>query len=144
MAPRLSSEEVDAFLDSKPGWIVLTSIGADGYPHSVPLGYVRDGDRVLCGVRDNTTKVRNIEANPQVSLLVEAGSTMQDIKGVMLQGDARVHRAPAAVLDCMRIAARRRGVAEEALPTEPRPGAVYIEVRPARRISWDYGKDTRQ
>ncbi len=140
MAPSLSREEFDAFLDSKPGWIVLTSIGPDGYPHSVPLGYVRDGDRVLCGVRDNTTKVRNIETNPRVSLVVESGSTMQDLKGAMIQGDAVVHRSPDAVLECMRVAARQRGVAEEELPTEARPGAVYIEVRPNRRISWDYGK----
>ena len=75
MPAALNLDEFNAFLDSKPGWIVLTSIGPDGYPHSVPLGYFRHGERILCGVRDGTRKIRNIESNPKVSLLVESGSS---------------------------------------------------------------------
>ena len=71
--------------------------------------------------------------------MVESGSTMADIKGAMIQGTARIHRDPDAVLRCMRLAATLRGVPEAELPTEARPGAVYIEVNPERRISWDYG-----
>jgi nitroimidazol reductase NimA-like FMN-containing flavoprotein (pyridoxamine 5'-phosphate oxidase superfamily) len=140
MPARLDRNQFDTFLDSRPGWIVLTSIGADGYPHSVPLGYFRDGDSVFCGVRDGTRKVRNIEANPKVSLLVESGRTMADLKGAMIQGDARIHRDPEQVLALMRLAATQRGAAPDELPREARPGAVYIEIRPVRRISWDYGR----
>ena len=139
MPARLSTEEFETFLDSKPGWIVLSTIGSDGFPHTVPLGYFRHEDAVYCGVRDNTTKVRNIEANPKVALMVESGSTMADIKGAMIQGEARIHRDPQKVLALMRIGAAHRGVPETELPTEPREGAVYIEVRPVNRISWDYG-----
>ncbi|MEM7077128.1 MAG: pyridoxamine 5'-phosphate oxidase family protein [Pseudomonadota bacterium] len=129
----------DAFLDSKPGWIVLTTIDGDGFPHSVPLGYFRDGDRVYCGVRDHTQKIRNIEKNPKVSLMVEAGSTMQDIKGAMIQGVATIHREPESVLRLMRLGASARGVAEADLPTAANPGSAFIEVAVHRRISWDYG-----
>ncbi len=139
MSRALSLDEFNAFLDSKPGWIVLSSVGPDGFPHSVPLGYFRDGDTVYCGVRDGTTKVRNIEANPKVSLLIESGSTRADLKGAMIQGMARIHRDPEAVLRCMRLAATLRGVAEAELPTQARPGAAYIEITPERRISWHYG-----
>jgi nitroimidazol reductase NimA-like FMN-containing flavoprotein (pyridoxamine 5'-phosphate oxidase superfamily) len=140
MPTRLTGAEIDAFLDSHPGWIILSTVGADGFPHSVPLGYFRHGEVIFCGVRDGTTKVRNIEANPKVSLMVESGSTMADIKGAMIQGEARVHREPGKVLELMRLAAGKRGVPESELPTQPRPGAVYIEVRAVRRISWDYGR----
>jgi hypothetical protein len=34
-----------------------------------------------------------------------------------------------------------RGVAEDALPREPRPGVAYIQVQPQRVISWDYSQD---
>lgn len=139
MPARLTDSDIDAFLDSRPGWIVLSTIGPDGFPHSVPLGYFRDGAILYSGVRDGTAKVRNIEANPRVCLMLESGRTMGDIRGVMLQGQARIHREPAKVLELMRLAARQRGVAEAELPNEPRPGAAYIEVRPVRRISWDYG-----
>ena len=140
MPGRLTDAEIDAFLDSRPGWIVLSTVGADGFPHTVPLGYFRDGGSIFSGVRDGTTKVRNIEANAQVSLMLESGSTMQDIRGLMIQGHAQVHREPAKVLELMRVAARKRGVPEAELPTEPRPGAAYIEVKPVKRISWDYGR----
>ncbi|MEM9037281.1 MAG: pyridoxamine 5'-phosphate oxidase family protein [Actinomycetota bacterium] len=139
MPRSLDRDEFDAFLDDKPGWIVLTTITPQGYPHSVPLGYFRDGDRVYLGCRDGTTKIRNIEQNPKVSLMVEDGSTMSDIKGVMIQGTATVHRDPDAVLELMRKGAAHRGVADADLPTASRPGSAYIDVAIERRISWDYG-----
>ena len=36
MPRRMSIEEAYEFLDSKPGWIALTTIGPDGFPHTVP------------------------------------------------------------------------------------------------------------
>ena len=137
----LTTQEAHEFLDSKPGWIVLTSLDPDGFPHSVPLGYFRLGDEILMGVRANTHKQHNIQHNPNVSLLLETGSTMQDIKGLMVQGTATVHTEPDEILHYSREAARRRGVAEEDLPTEPRPGAAYIRVTPVRIRSWDYSED---
>ncbi|MEM8923846.1 MAG: pyridoxamine 5'-phosphate oxidase family protein [Actinomycetota bacterium] len=139
MPGSLDTDSFNAFLDEKPGWITLSTITPDGYPHSVPLGYFRDGDRIYCGCLDGTTKIRNIEQNPKVSLVIEAGSTMADIKGAMIQGTARVHRDAEAVLTIMRKGAASRGVAEDDLPTEARPGSAYIEVDIERRISWDYG-----
>lgn len=140
MPATLTNEEFAAFYDSRPGWVVLTSITPEGYPHSVPLGYFRDGDRIFCGVRDNTTKIKNIETNPKVSLLIESGSTMADIKGAMVQGEAKVIRDAEGVLQCMRMGASKRGVPEEELPKETRPGSAFIEVSIQHRISWDYGK----
>ncbi|MEM9200925.1 MAG: pyridoxamine 5'-phosphate oxidase family protein [Actinomycetota bacterium] len=140
MPGSMETDEFNDFLDSRPGWVILSTITPDGYPHSVPLGYFRDGDRVYLGCRDHTTKIRNIEQNPKVSLVVESGSTMGDIKGAMIQGTATVRRDPASVLELMRKGAARRGVAEADLPTEARPGSAYIDVEIDRRISWDYGR----
>ena len=138
MPRRMSIEEAYEFLDSKPGWIALTTIGPDGFPHTVALGYFRVDNEILMGVRSNTRKLQNIEDNPKVSLLLESGSSMQDIKGLMVQGTATVHSDPEETLHFAREAARRRGVAEPDLPTEARQGAVYIKVTPARFRSWDY------
>ena len=35
MPRKMSIEEAHEFLDSKPGWIALTTISPDGYPHAV-------------------------------------------------------------------------------------------------------------
>ena len=141
MPRQMTRQEAHDFLDSKPGWIALTTVGPDGFPHTVPTGYFRLGDDVLLGVRNNTLKIKNIRYNPQVSLMIESGSTRQDIRGVMIQGNATVIDDPDEFLHYAREAARLRGVAEADLPTEPRPGAAYIKVTPHRIRSWDYSQD---
>ena len=115
MPARMTDQEVQAFLDTKPGWIILSTIGPNGYPHSVPIGYFRLGDDIYLGCRDGTQKVKNITRNPKVSLTLESGSSRQDIKGVLIQGDAVVYTDPENALRLSRAAARLRGVAEEAL-----------------------------
>ncbi len=141
MPRRLTKQEAHEFLDRKPGWIALTTLDPDGFPHTVPLGYFRLGDEILMGVRANTRKLRNIAHNPRVSLLLESGKSMGDIKGLMVQGTATVHSDPADVLRYAREAAKRRGVPDAELPTEPRPGAAYIRVTPQRIRSWDYAPE---
>jgi general stress protein 26 len=141
MPRKLTQKEVHEFLDSKPGWILLSTVDPDGFPHSVPLGYFRFGDDIIMGVRSQTRKLQNIGANSKVSILLESGKTREDIKGVMIQGIATVHTDPAETLNYAREAAKQRGVSESDLPSEPRPGAAYIRVVPQRLISWDYSDD---
>jgi nitroimidazol reductase NimA-like FMN-containing flavoprotein (pyridoxamine 5'-phosphate oxidase superfamily) len=139
MPRKLTDEEVAAYLDSRPGWAVLSTIDTDGFPHSVPLGYFRLGRDIIMGVRDGTRKVANVESNPNVSVLLEDGSTMADIRGVLLQGRARIVRESGEALELAREGARARGVPESDWPAEPRPGAAYIRMTPVRTLSWDYG-----
>ena len=141
MAASMTPDEVNAFLDSRPGWVILTTIGRDGYPHSVPIGYFRQGDEIYMGGRLNTQRAKNIQRNPKVSLQIESGTTMADIKGVLIQGDAELVTEPDAVLPLLREASRRRGMPEDQLPTEARPGVAYVRVTPRKVISWDYGKE---
>ena len=140
MPGKMSKEEVDAFLDSKPGWMMLTSQGKDGYPHTVPIGYFRDGDRIFMGCRDNTQKVKNIERNPKVSLVIEDGKTMSDLRGILFRGDASVVREDEERLKISRLAAKKRGAPEAEWPTTASAGAVFIKVDSPRVTSWDYSK----
>jgi PPOX class probable F420-dependent enzyme len=56
---------------------VLGTVGADGAPHLVPVTYLPDGDHVYIAIDSKpkrTTdlrRLRNIAANPRVSLLVD-------------------------------------------------------------------------
>ncbi|MGJ6121469.1 pyridoxamine 5'-phosphate oxidase family protein [Mycolicibacterium sp. Y3] len=142
MPGKLSDEEIEDFLDSRPGWATLSTIDKDGFPHSVPLGYFRLGRDIIMGVRDGTRKVTNVESNPNVSIMLEDGSTMADIRGVLLQGRARIVREPREALQLARDGARMRGVPESEWPTAPRPGVVYIRMTPVRTVSWDYSQST--
>jgi len=142
MPRKLSDEQIAAYLDSRPGWAILSTIDEDGFPHSVPLGYFRLGHDIVMGVRDGTHKVANVESNPNVSVLLEDGSSMSDIRGVMLQGRARIVRDHSEALELAREGSRARGVPESDWPTEPRPGAAYIRMTPVRTRSWDYSADS--
>lgn len=136
MARKMTPDEVTAFIDSRPGWIALTTISKNGMPHTIPIGYFRLGDDIYMGCRANTQKTKNIERNPNVSVMLESGSTMADIKGVCIQGIGSVVSEPAELLRLAREGARKRGIAEDRLPTEPSPTAAYIRVQPKRVISW--------
>lgn len=142
MPRKLSDEQIEAYLDSRPAWAILSTIDNDGFPHSVPLGYFRLGRDIIMGVRDGTRKVANVEGNPNVSVLLEDGSSMADIRGVMFQGHARIVREEIEALELAQAGARARGVPEPEWPTAPRPGAAYIRVTPVRTLSWDYGSST--
>ena len=142
MPAQLTKEEAHAFLDSRPGWLTLTTIGANGYPHSVPIGYFRFGDNICTGGRDGTQRIVNIRRNPKVSVLIESGGSMEDIKGLMIQGLADIVTDPADALELMRASARHRGKPEDELPTEPRPGIAYIRIVPKKYISWDYSRES--
>ena len=135
----MTEKELEQFIDSKPGWITLSTIGADGFPHSVPLGYFRDGATIYLGCKDQTQKVRNIESNSKVSLCLESGSTMSDIKGALLRGTATIVRESKDRLSLHQLAARQRGVAEDDLPQSVSEGAVYIKVTNYTVTSWNYG-----
>lgn len=139
MKRSLTNDEFESFFASYSGWVVLSTIDESGFPHSIPIGYFYHDGKVYCGTRDNTKKIRNIEKESKVSLLIESGSTMNDIKGAMIQGEAKVYRSESDVLKFAQIAARARGQAEKDLPTKPTPGAAYIEVTPVKKVSWDYG-----
>ncbi|MAD07100.1 MAG: hypothetical protein CMP86_06800 [Gammaproteobacteria bacterium] len=139
MQRAMTETELEQFIDSKPGWIILSTIGTDGFPHSVPLGYFRDGAAIYLGCKDHTQKVRNIERNSKVSLCLESGSTMSDIKGALLRGTATIVREPKDRLSLHQSAARQRGVAEDDLPQSVSEGAAYIKVTNYTATSWNYG-----
>ena len=130
----MTPEELQEFLGAKEHWIVLTTIGQDGFPHSVPLGYFLYRGDIISGCKPATQKVKNVERNPRVSLLLENGrANPGHLKGILLRGEARIVRDDAERLELKREACRQRGVP---LPDEVKPGSVYIRVTPSKTVSW--------
>ncbi len=134
----IEDPEIAEYLDRRGEWAVLTTLDADGYPHSVALGYYRIGAALHVGTPAHTRKVRNAEANPQGSLLVTGAKASGDWSGVLAQGDLEIVRDAAERLAIEREGRRQRGVPEEELPDAPREGEVILRLRPRRTIRWSY------
>ena len=141
MPATFTKEEAHSFPDREVRWVYLATIGKEGYPHTVPIGFFRIGDDVYAGGHLGTQRLANIARNTKVSALFESGMSMKDIKGLLIQGDASVVSEPAAVLELMRASMKKRGVPDDQLPAEPRPGVAYIKITPRKYISWDYSRE---
>ena len=53
-------------------YAVLATMKPDGSSHTIPVGFAFDGERLFIPSGSGTRKVRNIEADPRVRVLVQA------------------------------------------------------------------------
>ena len=67
----------------------LATVGSDGYPHIVPLYFMRDGDDIIFGSDRDERKVRNALANPKGAVVI-GGEPATDEAGYMIQGDLSI------------------------------------------------------
>ena len=90
----LSSEDTSGLL-GEPIISFITTLRADGTPHTTPVWHIVDGDDVVVAVGRDTVKARNVGRNPSVSLCVVEGSLTRTAsdppqRWVMLNGTARI------------------------------------------------------
>ena len=82
----MSEEELDAFLGAGAHRSSARRSAARGWPHLMPLWYVRPRRRELWAwTYAASQKVRNLERDPRATLLVEAGERYDELRGVMLE-----------------------------------------------------------
>jgi PPOX class probable F420-dependent enzyme len=138
----LSPEEVSTYLASAKT-AVLVTIGPDGVGDPVGMWFVMDGDDLVMRTYAKSQKVRNLERDPRVSVLVEDGETYQTLRGVQLTGQITLSRDVDAVLDVVAgLAAKYDGVTDldrESLRDYAAKQTV-LRLRPEQVVSWDHRK----
>src|SRR5690606_23015222 len=73
----------------------VASINADGRPHLVPMWFEVDDEGVIAFTTYGTSqKVVNLERDPRVTVLVEAGEAYDELRGVSIDARAEVVRDP--------------------------------------------------
>lgn len=70
----------------------MSVIDDRGYPHSVPVAYMLDGDDVVITSIRGTRKEDYIRANPKGALVV--GGDFSDAAGYLLKGTFSIHEDP--------------------------------------------------
>jgi len=144
---QMSAPEIDQYLRVQRT-IMIVSNQKDGYPHPMPMWfYVTPGGVVQCATYAKSQKVKNLEADPRASLLVESGELYSEVKGVLIYARTTITAAPEAIMDALvDINARGKPLSEEE-ETALRQRLVKIaqkrvllEFHPERYVSWDHAK----
>lgn len=85
------TEAIREFL-KKPLLARISTIDADGYPHTVPVWFDVDGDDlVLISTRD-TAKIRYLQANPKGAMTI--GGDTGDGGGYLIKGTLTIEEDP--------------------------------------------------
>jgi PPOX class probable F420-dependent enzyme len=145
---RMTEGEVREFL-ADAQTIVINSIGPDGVPHPMPMWFgVEDDGAIVMTTFRKSQKVKNLERDPRVSLLVEDGTVYSELRGVVIYGKAEIIDDTDRVLDILSTVAmaNQPDVDEEGMKAV-RQGLlstakkrVGIRIRPERIVSWDHRK----
>ena len=118
--------EWDAFLSERPIG-VLATVGADGFPHAVPVEVVvRDG-LVYAWAESDSVKVRNVRRENRAAMLAYKGNS-----GTLVRGAARLLTAEDPSYEAITRAFLEKYQREEIFGND-----TLIEISPERTSVWE-------
>lgn len=146
----MSPEEAQAFLEAGRT-LLVASLHRDGRPHLVPMWYVVEKGRAVFRSFARSQKILNLQRDPRLSVLVETGEAYGELRGVMIEGRARLIDDPTFVLSIYgKLAAKYAlaGPTPRVLSAEELEAAfgrhahknTAVVVEPRRVTSWDHTK----
>jgi len=143
----MTQDEIRDFLREGHTMTLVTN-GHRGYPHAVAMFYALGDDRsVHFATYASSQKVKNIERDPRVTLLVETGTAYSELRGVMIEGHAAISTNTDRIIATMVEANAVTGSPlpdVEAIPDDVKQRMagkrVLVSITPERMISWDHGK----
>lgn len=114
----------------------VATADASGTPHVVPVCHVWDAGRLYFATEATSRKVRNLQSNPQVAVVVDVYTEdWSRLSGVVLWGTARVVRGGPLFRRIRTLLYRKYAQYPEEAAVEA-PGTVIVEVTPHRAASW--------
>lgn len=111
-------------------------------PHVVPVWFLWDGQALWISAFSSTRKVKLVQRNPRISVLIEPKEGSLDLQAVLLEGAAELIAEPRTLVAEMsgRIYARYLGeqgaLAPEPLGWTTDPENRLIKLVPERILAW--------
>src|SRR3954467_3418043 len=93
---RMSDDEIDDFLEGRRVMNVAT-FNHDGTIHLVAMWYGFYEGKLAFETFTKSQKIRNLERDPRITILIEAGEQYEELQGVEIVGRATVTDDPAVV-----------------------------------------------
>ena len=136
---RLTDEEQAAFLAGNRK-AALATLDQDGFPHLVAMTYgVKDGVFYMTSYA-KAQKVLNIQRNPKVALMIEAGGAYSELRGVMVRGDCELIEGEDAVRHAWSVISGEGGAARRRETNDSASKRVALKVTPHKIVTWDHTK----
>lgn len=150
---RMTDDEVREFLDGERT-VHLATIGPDGAPHLTTLWYGLVDGKIAVWTYAKSQKVKNLQRDPRITALVEAGDSYAQLRGVQIRGVARLSSERDDVMRVAEAVYARNGdrfggvqYGDEALDEGSRQALeamstkrVAIVVEPEDVVTWDHAK----
>jgi len=141
---RMTDAEIDSFIESCRSLQVAT-ISSDGSPHLSTLWFARTDGHIVFETYTKSQKIRNLERDPRITVLVEDGDTYETLRGVMIKGTARLYTSPQDVHPLALAVLKRNqpDIPEELLSQAAEHMAAKrtaVVVDPDSIVSWDHTK----
>jgi PPOX class probable F420-dependent enzyme len=140
----MTPEEVDAFLDEERVCRVAT-LGPGGHPHVAPLWFVWDGSALWLNSTYRSQRWRDLERDPRVSVVVDAGVEFTELRGVEVTGSVEVaSEVPRTAEPRPELAEpeRRYALKYAGVPDFVPDGRhAWLRVAPTKLVSWDFRKN---
>lgn len=141
---RMTDDEIASFIEGRKSLQVAT-IGKDGAPHLSTLWFAVVDDKLVFETYTRSQKIKNLERDPRITVLVEDGETYETLRGVMMQGRAELLTDHEEVFP-LALAVMKRNqpdVPEELLAQMAEHMAAKrtaVVVHPEKVVSWDHRK----
>lgn len=145
---RIPDSEVKAMIESGRH-LQVASIGPDGRPHLVTMWYALDDDNLIVFTTyEKSQKVKNLERDPRITVLLEDGDSYNELRGVMIDGEAEI------IIGDPDSSARVMALVGAKQIGNPRPDfksvqpdisaaarkRCVVRVHPERVRTWDHGR----
>jgi PPOX class probable F420-dependent enzyme len=140
----LTAEEQERFLAD--GWTLqVASIGPGGFPHLVAMWYVVDDGLVTFTTFRKSQKVVNLQRDPKLTVMLEAGRLYNELQGLVIEGEAEIVDDTDNTSRVMSlVGAKYQGIPADTSNAEAQMKVaskrVVIRVRPVDIYSWDHTK----
>jgi PPOX class probable F420-dependent enzyme len=139
----MSDDEIADFL-VQSRTATLATLSAKGRPHLVAMWYAVIDGEIWFETKAKSQKAVNLRRDPTCTVMVEAGLTYDQLRGVAIDGEATIHDDPDSILKVgISVWERYNGPYTDDL----RPAVdqlmnkrVAVRVRPERVRSWDHRK----
>ena len=141
---RMTDEEMIRFIEEQKS-LQVSCLGSDGWPHLTTLWFAVVDQKIVFETYTRSQKILNLQRNPNITVLLEDGLIYEELRGVMIKGNAILESEPEEVEKYAKAVMLRNQpeygeelLSEAAKQMSFKRTAVIIE--PNEVITWDHTK----